>query len=62
MLSFISNSSHYNNVLSRVMHVKESLWIGTANIKDLTQFDEVWMGKHCKTCKRKDFCPDPILG
>ena len=27
----------------------------------LDQFDEVWMGKHCKTCKRKDFCPDPIL-
>ena len=25
------------------------------------QFDEVWMGKHCKTCKRKDFCSDPIL-
>lgn len=171
MLTYISNSSHYNEVLSRVMHVKESLWIGTADIKDLyieekgkaipflealaklikkgvavrlihakepgpvfreefdkypalyeglervlcprvhfkmmvfdgkeayigsanltgagigmkaegtrnfeagiltdeteiveqamTQFDEVWMGKHCKTCKRKDFCPDPILG
>jgi Phosphatidylserine/phosphatidylglycerophosphate/cardiolipin synthases and related enzymes len=28
----------------------------------MTQFDEVWMGKYCKTCKRKDFCPDPILG
>jgi hypothetical protein len=27
----------------------------------MNQFDEVWMGKHCKTCKRKDFCPDPIL-
>ena len=27
----------------------------------MDQFDEVWMGKHCKTCKRKDFCPDPIL-
>ena len=25
-------------------------------------FDEVWMGKHCKTCKRHDFCPDPIIG
>ena len=30
MLTYISNSSHYNEVLSRVMHVKESLWIGTA--------------------------------
>ena len=27
----------------------------------MNQFDEVWIGKHCKTCKRKDFCPDPIL-
>ena len=154
MLSYISNSAHYKEVLSRVLHVKESLWIGTADIKDLyiedgktkkpflevlaklikkgvavrlihakepgpnfredfdrfpilfdglervlcprvhfkmmifdgkdayigsanltgaltdvpeivaqamDQFDEVWIGKHCKTCKRKDFCPDPIL-
>ena len=170
MITYISNSTHYKEVLSRVMHVKQSLWIGTADIKDLyveegkqavpflgvlaklikkgvavrlihakepgpvfreefdkypilydgleralcprvhfkmmvfdskeayigsanltgagigmkadgtrnfvagiltddiasveqamNQFDEVWMGKHCKTCKRKDFCPDPIL-
>ena len=27
----------------------------------MNRFDEVWIGKHCKTCKRKDFCPDPIL-
>ena len=171
MLSYISNADHYNEVLSRVMHVKHLLWIGTADIKDLyvedgklavpflgvlaklikkgvavrlihakepgpvfreefdkypalydglervlcprvhfkmmvfdgkeayigsanltgagigmkaegtrnfeagilmddpeiveqamNQFDEVWMGKHCKTCKRRDFCPDPIIG
>lgn len=170
MTTYISNSSHYKEVLSRVTHVKQSLWIGTADIKDLyiedgknkkpflevlaklikngvavrlihakepgpnfredfdrfpilydglervlcprvhfkmmvfdgkesyigsanltgagigmkgdgtrnfeagiltdepeiveqamNQFDEVWMGKLCKTCKRKDFCPDPIL-
>lgn len=194
MLTYISNSAHYKEVLSRVLHVKQSLWIGTADIKDLyiedgktnnvsskrgqkelvlsaerekgratlkpflevlaklikkgvavrlihakepgpnfredfdrfpilydglervlcprvhfkmmvfdgkvayigsanltgagigmkadgtrnfeagiltdepeiveqamNQFDEVWIGKHCKTCKRKDFCPDPIL-
>ena len=24
-------------------------------------FDDVWMGAHCKTCKRKQFCADPIL-
>ena len=26
----------------------------------MNQFDEVWMGKNCKTCKRRDFCTDPI--
>ena len=26
-----------------------------------TQFDEVWMGKFCKDCKRKQFCGDPII-
>lgn len=169
MLKLISNSAHYTEVLARVTKVKRSLWIGTADIKDLyvkvgtqtkpflavlaglikkgievrlihakepgpafredfdkypalfegleralcprvhfkilvfdgqvsyigsanltgagigmksdgtrnfeagiltdnpelveqamNQFDEVWMGKHCKACKRKDFCGDPI--
>ena len=169
MTTYISNSAHYKEVLSRVLHVKEALWIGTADIKDLyvevgnekkpflaliaqlirrgvevtlihakelgpifredfdkylvlydrlervlcprvhfkmlvfdgkevyvgsanltgagigmkaettrnfeagiltddqeiveqamNQFDEVWMGKFCKTCKRREFCPDPI--
>lgn len=27
----------------------------------MDHFDEVWMGKHCKACKRKEFCGDPIL-
>ena len=27
----------------------------------MDQFDEVWMGKYCKPCKRKDYCGDPIL-
>ena len=29
--------------------------------KAMNQFDEVWMGKFCKTCKRREFCPDPIV-
>lgn len=170
MFIYTSNSSHYKEVLSRVPNVKHSLWIGTADIKDLyieignekkpflaliaqlikkgvevrlihakepgpnfredfdkypilydglervlcprvhfkiivydcrvayigsanltgagigmkgddkrnfeagiltddpmvvkdvmNQFDEVWMGKHCKSCKRRDFCADPIV-
>ncbi len=170
MLTYISNTDHYKEVLSRVKSVKQTLWIGTADIKDLyvevgkekkpflaliaqlirkgvevrmihakepgpnfredfdkypvlydrlervlcprvhfkmlvfdckevyigsanltgaglgmkaettrnfeagiltddpkiveqamAQFDDVWIGKHCKTCKRKDICIDPIV-
>ena len=32
---YISNSSHYKDVLSHVKDVKSTLWIGTADIKDL---------------------------
>ena len=169
MFQYISNSSHYKEVLSRVQSVKQTLWIGTADIKDvyievgkekkpflaliaqlirrgvdvrlihakepgpnfredfdkypvlfdrlervlcprvhfkilvfdckevyigsanltgagigmkaettrnfeagiltdeseiveqaMNQFDDVWIGKHCKKCKRRDFCPDLI--
>ena len=35
MLTYISNTDHYNLVLSRVVSVRKSLWIGTADIKDL---------------------------
>ena len=27
----------------------------------MDQFDDVWMGKYCKSCGRKEFCNDPIL-
>lgn len=26
----------------------------------MNQFDEVWMGKYCKDCRRREFCQDPI--
>ena len=35
MPTYISNSSHYKEVLSRVQSVKHILWVGTADIKDL---------------------------
>lgn len=35
MTEFISDIDHYNSVLARVAGVKSSLWIGTADIKDL---------------------------
>ena len=40
MLAYISNSIHYKEVLSRIPNVKHSLWIGTADIKDLYIDDE----------------------
>jgi phosphatidylserine/phosphatidylglycerophosphate/cardiolipin synthase-like enzyme len=27
----------------------------------MNQFDEVWIGKFCKSCKRREFCGDPIV-
>lgn len=34
-MQYISNTDHYKEVLSRVQTVKHSLWISTADIKDL---------------------------
>ena len=28
--------------------------------QSMNQFDDVWIGKFCKKCKRRDFCHDPI--
>ena len=27
----------------------------------MKQFDDLWMGKFCKACGRKEFCSDPII-
>lgn len=35
MLKYISNTDHYKEVISQVKNVKQTLWIGTADIKDL---------------------------
>ncbi len=34
-VEFISGIDHYDKVVARVASVKKSLWIGTADIKDL---------------------------
>lgn len=34
-IKYIQNEQHYIEVISRVATVKHSLWIGTADIKDL---------------------------
>ncbi len=35
MITFLFNQMHYTNVLSHVKDVRSTLWIGTADIKDL---------------------------
>lgn len=35
MLKYISNSTHYKEVLSRVQSVKHTLWSGIADRKDM---------------------------
>jgi len=35
MTTYISNTTHYKEVLSQVQSVKHLLWIGNADIKDL---------------------------
>ncbi len=35
MITYIADTAHYNNVLSLVSQVRHTLWIGTADIKDL---------------------------
>ena len=34
-VEFISGKDHYDKVVARVASVRKSLWIGTADIKDL---------------------------
>jgi hypothetical protein len=47
------DENHYKEVLSLVGKAKQTVWIGTADIKDL-------IGKFCKDCGRRDYCSDPI--
>lgn len=44
MMKYIQNEDHYREVISRVSKVNESLWIGTADIKDLYVGKEPFLG------------------
>lgn len=44
MIHYISDEAHYKEVLSRASKVKRSLWIGTADIKDLYIEDRPFLG------------------
>ena len=68
-IKYIADESHYKEVLSLVGKAKQTVWIGTADILTddpemleaaIEQFDNVWIGKFCKDCGRRDYCSDPI--
>ena len=44
MLQFIADEAHFKGVLARVPAVRKSLWIGTADIKDLYVGERPFLG------------------
>lgn len=68
MIKYIQNEDHYKEVLSKAAKVKESLWVGTADIKDLYVGDEPFLavlarllksGKEVRLIHAKE--PGPIF-
>lgn len=49
---YIRNEEHYKEVLSKAEKVKESLWIGTADIKDLYVGEKPFLEVIAKLLKR----------
>lgn len=44
MIQYIADEAHFKEVIARVPKVKNSLWIGTADIKDLYVEDRPFLG------------------
>lgn len=44
MTEYIANEAHFKKVIERVPNVKKSLWIGTADIKDLYVGERPFLG------------------
>ena len=68
-IKYIADENHYKEVLSLVAKAKRTVWIGTADILTddpemveaaIEQFDNVWIGKFCKECGRREYCSDQI--
>ena len=68
-IKYIADENHYKEVMSLVGKAKQTVWIGTAGILTddpemleaaIEQFDNVWIGKFCKGCGRREYCADPI--
>ena len=51
-IKYIQNEGHYKEVLSKASKVKEALWIGTADIKDLYVGDEPFLGVLAELVKK----------
>ena len=70
-IRYITNEQLYKQAIEPVKNARSFVWIGTADIKDLHvpykgnvhSFLSVLDGlvKHCKSCKRKEYCIDPII-
>ena len=44
MIEYIADEAHFQEVIARVPNVKKSLWIGTADIKDLYVGERPFLG------------------
>ena len=44
MTQYIADEAHFKEVIARVSNLKRSLWIGTADIKDLYVGDRPFLG------------------
>ena len=44
MIQYIADEAHFKEVIARVPKVKRSLWIGTADIKDLYVEERPFLG------------------
>ena len=51
-IKYIQNEDHYKEVLSKVSKVKESVWIGTADIKDLYIEDKPFLSVLAELLKK----------
>lgn len=51
-IKYLQNEEHYKEVLSKASKVKEALWIGTADIKDLYVGDKPFLGVLAELVKK----------
>ena len=59
-IKYIADENHYKEVLSLV--AKAGILTDDPEMVEaaIEQFDNVWIGKFCKECGRREYCSDPI--